>query len=299
METKRQKKGKSEFNNLKDLERIPEESDYVTREIIKGESWTDLQEFSDAMKKGYNILLEGPTGSGKTSLVRYWCYKNQQSYYRINLNGGCTAEDLVGHYILHGGETIWLDGILTRAVKNGWVAVVDEINAAPADILFVLNPLLDDDRDLIITQKNGGEICKVHENFRFVATCNPNNKNYSGTKELNEALKDRFQCILYVDYDIKIDERILSKSGLEKDKIKDVLNFTKAIRESYENSEIQTPFGTRQVINFAEKLREGKHKLILNRFNIEDRPIVEDLLDVFIDKNKSIEQYYRIYSPRK
>ena len=273
---------KSDIEKYKEL--IPSDFIYIERKIATGK--TDLKEFEDAMMKQKNVLLEGPTGSGKTTMIRKFCAKHSLPYKRISLNGGCTVEDLVGHYVLRNMETAWIDGILTQAVRHGWVLAIDEINAAPSEVLFVLNSLLDDERVLILSSKDG-EVVKPHPNFRAIATCNPTEQGYAGTNEINEALRDRFHFTFYIDYDEKVEEKLMKSMGLDEQKRKDIADFVSKIRESYAENETITPFSTRSVMNFAEMVKDGKEQLILNRFRSNERAIVSDLLDVFIYKKKS------------
>jgi len=264
---------------------IPEDFVYIPRKVETDE--TDLKEFEDAMKQQKNVLLEGPTGSGKTSLVRKYCAKYKKPYKRISLNGGVTVEDLVGHYILKSGESPWVDGILTRSAREGWVLAVDEINSASPEVLFVLNSLLDDERILILSAKDG-EVIKPHADFRLIATMNPSEQGYAGTNEMNQALVDRFHVILNIDYNKKVEEKILKQMGLDSEQVSSVMEFTNKVREAYAKSEIFTPWSTRSVINFAENLLKGKEKLTINRFKASDRDTVRDLMDTFIYKSKPV-----------
>lgn len=271
---------------------IPEIFDYFQREIQGIKEQTDYTIFEKLLDQEKNVLLIGPTGSGKTTLVRYYCAVKEKPYLRVSLNGGATVEDLVGHWIVKSDEnrnqvTVWIDGLLTVAVKKGYVIVIDEINAASAEVLFKLNSLLDDERILILTEKDG-ETITPHPNFRLIATMNPTEMGYAGTQELNEALVDRFHGILYIDYNNAVERSILKKFPLTIDQVDDIQKFATAIRQAYINGEIMTPFSTRTLINFADLYTQGLQSLITYRFKQSERDSITDQLDIHIFKTTQL-----------
>ena len=156
---------------------------------------SDTQVLQTAIDECLNILLIGETGTGKTHCLRHLASEMEMPYMRVNLNGGTTPEDLVGQWIpkREGSGFEWCDGVLTKMVRLGGLFVCDEINAATAEILFILHALLDDERKVVLVQKDG-EVLVAHEDFVFAATMNPTG--YEGTKPLNLALFDRFDVII-------------------------------------------------------------------------------------------------------
>jgi len=268
---------------------IPERFKYFSRKMNVRADITDIETFERWMEQGKNILLIGPTGSGKTTLPRYFCAKHNRPYIRISLNGGCTVEDLVGHYTVKGADMSWVDGLLTVAVRNGYVIVIDEINAAPSEIMFILNSLLDDERILILSSKDG-ETITPHPDFRLVATCNPTELGYAGTQEINEALMDRFTgSIMNIEYSDKVEHRILKQMQMSTEDIDKIQNFTKAIRSAQINGDISTPFSTRAVISFADLYMQKMEGLIVFRFRENERTVVSDQIDIHVHTDIAIE----------
>lgn len=145
-------------------------------------------------------LIVGETGTGKTSAIRYACKVAGLPYRRINLNGGTSVDELVGKILIKDGTTYWNDGMLVDAMKRGHVIVFDEINAGQAEVLFVLQSLLDDDR-MVIIDDGAGTIVRPHPDFRFFATMNPaESGGYAGTRDLNKALMSRFDAVHFAEY---------------------------------------------------------------------------------------------------
>jgi len=247
--------------------------------FIKTKDYTTFCAGVDANK---NVLLIGPTGSGKTLMARHYCQAHGQNYKRVNLNGGATVEDLVGHWLVKNGNTEWCDGILTEAMRKGNFLVIDEMNAATPEVMFVLNSVLDDDRMLVLVQKDG-EVVMPHPDFKVVATANPTEAGvYAGTKEMNEALLDRFHLIVYVDYSEKVENAILEASGLvEKDRAR-VKLFAKKLRQAFNQGEVSTPFSTRSIANMAGLLKQGDGELILNRFKLNEKGVVRELYKTIV-----------------
>src|SRR5206468_1631140 len=114
-----------------------------------------------AIKSDKPALIIGETGCGKTSIVRELAHKHDHKFMRFNLTGETSVDEFVGKYTLVNGETVWQDGILLEAMKQGAFLVVDEINVALPEILFVLHSLLDDDKFVVVANHNG-EIVRPH-----------------------------------------------------------------------------------------------------------------------------------------
>jgi MoxR-like ATPase len=197
-------------------------------------------------------LLVGETGTGKTSLVRELAATDGKVYTRFSITGETTVDDFVGKYVLKNGETIWQDGILLTAVKGGHYLVVDEINAALPEILFVLHSLLDDDKYVIVPQKDNS-LVKPHASFRFFATMNPVDE-YAGTKELNKAFMSRFAMVLEVKYPNRKTEVeiVTSRTGVDISTANKMVDVAIGIRRAKSTDKIFYTFSTRDLIYWGK-----------------------------------------------
>lgn len=197
-------------------------------------------------------LLVGQTGTGKTTMVKHLAEENGKKWARFNLTGETTVDDFVGKYVLKGGETVWQDGLLLQAMKDGLWLVVDEINVALPEILFVLHSLLDDDK-FVVVASDDGRVVRPHVDFRFFATMNPVDE-YTGTKDLNKAFKSRFGVILDIGYPKPITEvEIVSgKGGVDKASAAKMVDVANAIREEKAADNVFYTCSTRDLIHWAK-----------------------------------------------
>lgn len=198
------------------------------------------------------VLLIGESGTGKTSAIRYTAHKTGNGLRRVNLNGGTTADELVGRKMFNDKGTYWVDGILTEAMRAGDWVVLDEINAALPEVLFVLQSVLDDDGFLVLTEKDDKEIVHKHPNFRLFATCNP--PEYAGTKEMNQSLLSRFAICMSADFAPEAIEKTIIENHLGNAIANSVLATTmlvlaKDTRESKSNGKTNYAINTRDILN--------------------------------------------------
>ena len=103
-----------------------------------------------AYRQGLSVVLKGPTGCGKTRFVEAMAHDLGRPLITVSCHDDLTAADLVGRYLLAGGDTVWVDGPLTRAVREGAICYLDEVVEARQDTTVVLHPLADHRRQLPI-----------------------------------------------------------------------------------------------------------------------------------------------------
>ncbi|MBB5224261.1 nitric oxide reductase NorQ protein [Amaricoccus macauensis] len=147
--------------------------------------------FEAAHRHGLPLLLKGPTGCGKTRFVEHMAARLGLPLFTVACHDDLSAADLIGRYLLKGGETEWVDGPLTRAVRAGGIAYLDEVVEARKDVTVVLHPLTDDRRRLVIDRT--GEELDAPASFMLVASYNPGYQ--SILKKLKPSTRQRFVSI--------------------------------------------------------------------------------------------------------
>ncbi len=166
--------------------------------------------FEAAHRERIPVLLKGPTGCGKTRFVEYMAWhlaqkagaQNGYALTTVSCHEDLTATDLVGRYLLASNGTHWIDGPLTRAVKNGGICYLDEVVEARKDTIVVIHSLTDHRRLLSIEKK--GELLKAHPDFFLVVSYNPG---YQSTiKDLKHSTRQRFVAIEF-DYPTQVLEQ--------------------------------------------------------------------------------------------
>ncbi|KZM53262.1 hypothetical protein A3Q36_10880 [Geobacillus stearothermophilus] len=147
-----------------------------------------------ALALGKNVLLKGPTGSGKTRLAETLSALFGQPMHSINCSVDLDAEALLGFKtIVHRDSQAvieYVPGPVIRAMEKGHLLYIDEINMAKPETLPILNSVLDYRRRL--TNPLTGEVVEAKPTFGVIAAIN---EGYIGTVPLNEALKNRFVVI--------------------------------------------------------------------------------------------------------
>src|SRR5699024_6304546 len=199
--------------------------------------------FDDAtlmMALNKNILLKGPTGSGKTKLAETLSETIDRPMHQVNCSVDLDAESLLGFKTIQTNENgtqeiVFIDGPVIKAMKEGHILYIDEINMAKPETLPILNGVLDYRRKL--TNPFTGEIINAAPGFNVIAAIN---EGYIGTLPMNEALKNRFVVIQvdYIDGDI-LSDVIKNQSQLSDDKtIQKIINFNEDLRTMTKQGQI-------------------------------------------------------------
>ena len=213
----------------------------------------EVELFEAAYTNRMGVMLKGPTGCGKTRFVRYMAFRLGLPVYTVSCHDDLSSSDLIGRFLIKGGETVWVDGPVTTAVRNGGICYLDEIVEARKDTTVIIHPLSDDRR--ILTIEKTGEELKAPDNFMLVISYNPAYQHM--LKDLKPSTRQRFMAL---DFDYPPEdaetEIVMKESGIDKETARQLVSVTQRIRGVCELG-LDTPPGTRLLVHAAALIMQG------------------------------------------
>lgn len=216
-----------------------------------------LEILNKAYESGLFVLVIGPKGTGKTSLVREFATEKNASLESINFSLRTRESHLVGTKTLTEGTVGFDEGILIKSMKDGTMLYLDELNAAEADVLLRLDEALDDRRQIVL-KESSGEMIKAHQNWFVIATINP--LTHVGTKELPPQILSRFPVRIRLDYPPEQTELEIVKryvSGSHNDKLLQGIKLANILRDAAAVEELYYSPSLRETIAFGKILDSG------------------------------------------
>lgn len=213
--------------------------------------------FTTAYQRQLPLLLKGPTGCGKTRFVTHMAAQLQRPLFTVSCHDDLTAADLTGRYLIKGGETVWVDGPLTRAVREGGICYLDEIVEARKDVTVVLHPLTDDRRMLPLERTN--ELLQAPDNFMLVISYNPGYQNI--LKSLKPSTRQRFIALSFNFPPPEIELDILTReSGLARERCTALINLATQLRR-LKDIDLEESVSTRLLVYCATLMAAGLEPL--------------------------------------
>lgn len=215
---------------------------YVHREFA--DTLSDFEFFEYAHQTGQNILLPGPTGSGKSHALEAYAAWKRLPFGWLDGSRLTRIDDVYGEYAPSeedGSKLTFIEGNFTLVFKWGGVWVFEELNMVLEGVSARLFTVFDDHRAIQLNNQTR-DIIRGDERTLIAGCYNPG---YAGGRELNRALKRRF-LVRRWDYDRATEEKLV-QSG-------DLLDFAKRVRDAVGNGTLQTPLPTSALIEFEQRL---------------------------------------------
>ena len=209
--------------------------------------------FTAACRRRLPVLLKGPTGCGKSRFVRHMAARLGRALYTVACHDDLSASDLLGRFLIKGEETVWQDGPLTRAVREGAICYLDEVVEARKDTTVILHPLADDRRELPLDKT--GELLAAPAEFMLVVSYNPGYQNLF--KNLKPSTRQRFVALSFDFPAPELEARIVeAESGLDTVRAQRLVELGRALR-ALGGHDLEEVASTRLVVNVAKLMSDG------------------------------------------
>ncbi|MCA9549263.1 MAG: CbbQ/NirQ/NorQ/GpvN family protein [Myxococcales bacterium] len=227
--------------------------------------------FEAAHRARLPVLLKGPTGAGKSRLVEHMAARLERPLITVACHDDTSAVDLVGRFVLEGGETRWVDGPVTRAAREGAVLYLDELAEARSDVMVVIHPLADHRRQVFIERRN--EVVEAAPGFMLVVSFNPGYQR--GLKELKPSTRQRFVAIDFEYPKPELEQAILQReAGVGRDEARKLVALANRVRGLDELGLAEVP-STRLLVSAAKLMNVGVPARQACRVGVV-RPLTDD-----------------------
>ena len=255
-------------------------------------AWGHFDDVATIIKSGafYPTFVTGLSGNGKTTMIMQACAKVNRECYRVNVTSQTDEDDLLGGFRLVNGETVWYDGPVIQAMKNGAVLLLDEIDLG-ASPLMCLQPVLEG-KGIFLKKIN--QFVEPAPGFQVFATANTKGKGddtgaFAHTGILNEAFLDRFPVTLEQAYAANgVEKRIIVKKmktlGVEdKDFAGNLVKWADAIRKTFMEGGISEIITTRRLLSITQafSIFNDKAKAISMAISRFDEETKHDFLKLY------------------
>jgi len=206
------------------------------------------------------VWIKGTHGTGKTSLVLNVAARLRIPVYRLNGDAQLTRSELLGGFVLRNNETVWVDGVVPRAMREGALLLIDEYDSLDPLAVNVLKAVMEDKSQLVLAER-GGEVVSAHEDFRVVATTNTWGRGedgavYANTLPQSEADRDRFSYFLQQEFlPVDAEEKMLALrfSTLTRSEARAFVDVAGKVRESFKLGASKATLSPRRLLAWAEK----------------------------------------------
>lgn len=241
----------------------PEEY-FITEQPYYEAIGNEIEVFEAAYQNQLPVLLKGPTGCGKTRFMEHMAWRLERPLITVSCHDDLTASDLVGRFLIRGGETVWVDGPLARAVRAGGICYLDEIVEARKDTTVVIHPLADDRR--VLPMEKLGELLEASPEFCMAISYNPGYQ--SVLKDLKQSTRQRFVALEFDYPSAELESRIIvNETGIDAEMAAQLVKFAQMTR-NLKGSGLEEGASTRLLVHAAKLMKSGVSPVVACRSSI-------------------------------
>jgi nitric oxide reductase NorQ protein len=213
----------------------------------------EVRLFEECHARKLAVLLKGPTGCGKTRFVEYMAWRLGRPLVTIPCHDDLTANDLIGRFLIRHDGTVWQDGPLARAVREGAICYLDEVVEARQDTIVVLHSLTDHRRMLPIDKT--GELLQAAPGFQLVVSYNPGYQRM--LKDLKPSTRQRFVAMDFTYPPAAAEaEIVVRESGVDLPSARTLVTLAHRLRELHDRGLVEVP-STRLLIAAGALIANG------------------------------------------
>ena len=244
----------------------------------------------------YPVFITGLSGNGKTMMIEQVHAELKKELFRVNITIETDEDDLIGHYALLDGRTVWQDGPVTMAMERGATLLLDEVDLASNKIMC-LQPVLEGNPLLI---KKEGRIVRPKAGFSVMATANTKGKGsedgrFIGTNILNEAFLERFPITMEQEYpSMSVEKRIVIKlmeslGCVDEEFAGKLVDWADLIRKTFYDGGVDEIIATRRLVHIIHAFAIFKDRMkaiamCVARFDDQTKDTFMDLYSKLDDK---------------
>lgn len=249
----------------------------------------------------YPIFITGLSGNGKTMMIEQVHAEIKKELFRVNITIETDEDDMIGHYALVDGRTVWQDGPVTMAMERGATLLLDEVDLASNKIMC-LQPVLEGNPLLI---KKEGRIVRPAPGFTVMATANTKGKGsedgrFIGTNILNEAFLERFPVTVEQEYpSVSVEKKIVIKlmenlGCVDEEYAGKLVDWADLIRKTFYDGGVDEIIATRRLVHIVHAFAIFKDRMkaiamCVARFDDQTKEVFMDLYSK-LDEKVSVEE---------
>ena len=263
-------------------------------------SWGDFSKIKKIIdsKQFFPLYISGMSGNGKTMMVEQACAKAKREYVRVQISPETDEDDLIGGFRLINGETVFQKGPVLKAMEQGCVLLIDELDRGSNKIMCLQGVL---EGKPVLVKKTGGVVHPA-PGFNVIATANTKGRGaddgrYSAAQIIDDAFVERFVASIdqpFPQYNVEL--KIIKKHMIScdikghEDFADKLVSWGAVIRKTYDNEGVDELISTRRLCHIVKALsifdnRLDAIKMCITRFEDETK---EAFLDLYtkIDSNE-------------